>query len=275
MDLVSIIVPCYNQAEYLPEALDSILKQTYQKWECIIVNDGSPDNTEVVAKKYCSLDNRFTYIQKRNGGIASARNTGIASAKGEFILPLDADDKIGDQYLELAIDVFNHNPSVKVVYCEAEFFGSKKGPWILPDPNIRSLLLDNMIFCSALFRKSDFNRVGGYNTSLIYGLEDWEFWLKILNEDSDVYKINNTQFYYRQKLGSRSSIVSEDEQKAMITRTDIFKTNSDLYLREFGDPINIYKTNLRLKKEILLLKQSKAYRLIRLLKRIKNIFNLK
>ena len=65
--LVSIIVPCYNQAQYLPETLDSVLAQTYPYWECIIVNDGSPDNTEEIAKHYCEKDNRFKYLFKENG----------------------------------------------------------------------------------------------------------------------------------------------------------------------------------------------------------------
>lgn len=98
--LVSIIVPCYNQAQYLPEALQTVLEQTYQNWECIIVNDGSPDNTELVAKEWLAKDSRFKYIYKENGGLSSARNVGIENSKGEFILPLDADDKISNNYLE-------------------------------------------------------------------------------------------------------------------------------------------------------------------------------
>ena len=75
--LVSIIVPCYNQAQYLPETLDSVLAQTYPYWECIIVNDGSPDNTEEIAKHYCEKDSRFKYVYKENGGLSSARNVSL------------------------------------------------------------------------------------------------------------------------------------------------------------------------------------------------------
>lgn len=75
---VSIIVPCYKQAEFLPETLDSVLSQTYSNWECIIVNDGSPDNTEEIAKIYQSKDTRIKYLFKNNEGIAIARNTGIS-----------------------------------------------------------------------------------------------------------------------------------------------------------------------------------------------------
>jgi glycosyltransferase involved in cell wall biosynthesis len=88
MRLVSVIVPCFNQAQYLGEALQSVLAQTYTNWECIIVDDGSPDNTERVASKFVKLDNRIKYHKKQNGGLADARNYGINKAKGEFILPL-------------------------------------------------------------------------------------------------------------------------------------------------------------------------------------------
>ena len=97
--LVSIIVPCYNQAHFLNESLDSVINQSYPNWECIIVNDGSPDNTEEIAKKWCKNDKRFQYLEKENGGLSSARNAGIKISKGEFILPLDADDILHELFL--------------------------------------------------------------------------------------------------------------------------------------------------------------------------------
>ncbi|HAO28647.1 MAG TPA: glycosyltransferase family 2 protein, partial [Chryseobacterium indologenes] len=82
MPTISIIVPCYNQAIYLDECLQSVLDQTYGNWECIIVDDGSPDNTKEVTEKWIEKDNRFIYLHKENGGLSSARNAGIEAAKG-------------------------------------------------------------------------------------------------------------------------------------------------------------------------------------------------
>ncbi len=113
---VSIIVPCYNQADYLPEALGSVLQQTCEQWECIVVNDGSEDTTEEVAQQWVKKDARFKYINIPNGGLSNARNTGIEAASGIYILPLDSDDKLGENYLELALDAFNSEPKLKVVY---------------------------------------------------------------------------------------------------------------------------------------------------------------
>ena len=88
---VSIIVPCFKQAMYLPETLDSVLLQTYSNWECIIVNDGSPDNTDEVVERYVNQDTRFKYVKQQNRGLSTARNIGIERSRGEYILPLDAD----------------------------------------------------------------------------------------------------------------------------------------------------------------------------------------
>ena len=82
---VSVIVPCYNQAQFLAETLDSVLAQTHENWECIIVNDGSTDNTETVAMDYCDRDKRFVYLKKENGGLSSARNAGLDIAQGDYV----------------------------------------------------------------------------------------------------------------------------------------------------------------------------------------------
>src|SRR4030042_5732999 len=105
--LVSIIIPCFNQAQYLNEALDSIMNQTYSNWECIIVNDGSQDNTDELAKNWNKRDERFRYIKKENGGPSAARNTGLKIAKGEYIQFLDADDILECNKIEHQINYLN------------------------------------------------------------------------------------------------------------------------------------------------------------------------
>ena len=112
---VSIIVPCYNQAQYLGQALKSVLGQTYQGWECLIVNDGSTDDTEIVAKQWLEKDERFAYYYKTNGGLPQTRNFGIERAVGTFILPLDADDYLSVNYIECCVNELT-NQNVKLVY---------------------------------------------------------------------------------------------------------------------------------------------------------------
>ncbi|MBF2708229.1 glycosyltransferase family 2 protein [Flavobacterium soyangense] len=213
--IVSIIVPCYNQAQYLDEALQSVLDQTYQNWECIIVNDGSSDNTEEVAQKWVQKDVRFQYFFKKNGGVSSTRNLGICYAIGEFILPLDADDRIGRTYINSAVRVFRRNSTLKLVYSKAEYFGDKTGLWYLPSFSIQNLARFNMIFCSAIYRKKDWELVGGYDVNMIYGIEDWEFWIAILKDGGNVFRLDTVEFYYRVKKVSRQKQLDGKMTKMM------------------------------------------------------------
>ena len=156
-ELVSIIVPCYKQAHYLREALQSVLEQSYSNWECIIVNDGSPDTTELVAKQWLEKDSRFHYLYKENGGLPSARNAGIKISTGEFILPLDADDILHPDYLKKTVPVLNKNNDLGVVSCYRYFFVKNKlniiKEYKASGSNYRDLMFENKLMPSSLFRK--------------------------------------------------------------------------------------------------------------------------
>src|SRR5690606_41602075 len=98
----------------------------------------------------------------------------IGAATGEFILPLDADDRIDPSYVAKAIAILRERPEVGIVYCKAERFGAANGPWELPPYDIRELAIDNVIFVTSLFRRADWERVGGFNEHLRHGVEDYE-----------------------------------------------------------------------------------------------------
>lgn len=216
---VSVIVPCYNQGIYLGDCLDSVLSQTYQNWECIVVNDASADNTEAIALKYCSMDSRFTYIKlSENHGVSYSRNIAIDNSHGYYILPLDGDDKIASTYLEKAIRVFSEKPEIKLVYCVAMKFGRKNGIYQLPPYNYDDFIWGNQIFCSAFFKRNDFDKTNGFNVNMKEGLEDWDFWLSLLHREDIVYQIPEVLFYYRMKTDSRGhgSVKHMDELKIQI-----------------------------------------------------------
>ena len=101
--LISVVIPAYNAGQFLDETLESVLSQTYENWECIIVNDGSTDKTESIAKKWCEKDARFRYFYKENSGASDTRNLGIKEARGEYIAFLDADDLYLPEYLEFCL----------------------------------------------------------------------------------------------------------------------------------------------------------------------------
>ena len=244
--LVSIVVPCYNQGQYLDEALQSILEQTYENWECIIVNDGSPDVTETTARQWVEKDGRFKYCSKENGGISNARNYGISNSIGEFILPLDADDKISNDYIDLAITEFQQNSSLKLVYCKASKFGDEIGPWILDPFSLYNLSIKNMIFCTALFRKKDWQLVEGYDVNMIHGVEDWEFWIAILKKGGNVKCLDVTGFFYRVKKVSRQMLLDKKKYDYSINYLSV--KHADFFLQQHGNSIQLYRENLELKK---------------------------
>ena len=261
--MISIIVPCYKQAHYLPETLDSVSEQTYSDWECIIVNDGSPDNTEQIAKIYCQKDPRFKYLYKENGGIADARNYGIKNSHGEYILPLDSDDKISPQYIEKAIFYFEHHPNTKLVYCMADRFGGKNEPWVIEDYSYQKIIWSNIIFCSAIYRRTDFDQTTGYNVNMKYGLEDWDFWLSLLDEKSHVYRIPEILFHYRYRENSRNEMVARHRMNE--TLRQIYRNHKDIYNPYAENLIQLYnncKSNESFKKDYEMVIHSISYKLV-------------
>ncbi len=237
---VSIIVSCYNQAQYLDECLQSVLEQTYADWECIIVNDGSPDNTEEVAKKWVLKDKRFKYLYKENGGVSSARNAGISIAESEWVLPLDADNKLNSKYLELAEKCFDEGCTI--IYSEAMLFGVKNGLWKLPKFDYKQFLLSNCIDTLAFFKKELWEKCGGYDENMSDGLEDWEFWIHILSMEKKpkVYKMDYVGFYYRVKKNSRNTALNNSEEKLHKAYNYVYQKHQKLYER-FFEPFQIIK----------------------------------
>ena len=100
-ELISIIVPIYNVENYLRMCLDSIQNQTYKNFECLLINDGSPDNSAEICREYAAKDSRFRYFEKENGGVSSARNLGMKCANGDYITFVDPDDWLDPDYLEI------------------------------------------------------------------------------------------------------------------------------------------------------------------------------
>ena len=196
MDLVSIIVPVFNQGKYLTETLESVLKQTYQKWECVIVNDGSTDNSERIALEFVKRDQRFKYFHQENFGVSAARNNGIMHSNGQFILPLDGDDIILPRYIKKCVEHFNSHPETTVVTAKAKRFGTNTGIWRLPKYSWDTIIWINCLVVCSMFKRSDYDKTGGYSEELGY-LEDWDFWLSLLNPDSIVFQIEEVLFKYR------------------------------------------------------------------------------
>src|ERR1035437_10052622 len=210
MDIkVSVIIPCYNQGKFIEETIQSVLVSTYSDLEIIVGNDGSNDlfTNELLRTKSWPKTKIYNIP---NNGVSHARNFGISQSAGKYILPLDSDDKIDKTYLEKAIRVFEKNDNALLVYCQVIFFGRKKGRMLLPKFSMELMLGQNVIFCSAVFKRNDFEKTKGYNSNMKWGLEDWDFWLSLLEigGTGQVIQIDEPLFFYRIKAHSRNANIS-------------------------------------------------------------------
>ena len=239
MTLVSVIIPCYNCESFIHETIDSVLKSSYTNLEIILVNDGSEDNTaniiEILALEYESI---FCF-HIENSGPSVARNLAIKSAKGEIILPLDSDDKIDSEYIFKAINLFKQKPDLKVVYCNAQFFGDKNNKWLLPKFSLELLAQNNMIFISSFFKKADWEKIKGFDENMLTGIEDWDFWIRMLQNGGEVHRIEYIGFYYRIYGKSRSDLLYLDDKEQKMN-TYIFNKHKDFFLNYLPDPINLF-----------------------------------
>lgn len=212
-NLVSVIIPCYNQGEFLDETLKSVLSQTHTNWECIIVNDGSSDDTQEIAKKWTAKDDRFIYLDKENGGVSSSRNLGIEKAKGDFIQFLDADDLLADNKIAISIDIV-HQYDAAVVCTDYLMFKdsiiqsqlpfSQLGNFEFNFYNLARYWNDGFtvpIHC--WFFKADLLK----NIQFPIGLtaqEDWVMWLRIFQKSPKTFYISQQLAFYRMNPKGRT-----------------------------------------------------------------------
>ena len=211
--LISVVIPAYNAEQFLDETLESVLSQTYENWECIIVNDGSTDNTESVAKKWCEKDSRFRLTNKENGGLSSARNWGIKESKAEYIAFLDADDILTPDSLEVRINVLIEQ-NVDLVATKLQHFTDKlpkvsknnarQDVLYYAKEGLTQLMAFNKVTPSTvLCKKSVMDEVGGFTWHK--KAEDLHCWLKVLFAGYKIYRIDETLLLYRLVENSMSS----------------------------------------------------------------------
>jgi glycosyltransferase involved in cell wall biosynthesis len=215
-----------------------------------MVNDGSPDNTEKVARQWMDKDNRFKYFRKENSGVCHTRNYAVKQAIGEYIVPLDGDDKLGPHYFSQAIETFTKDPDTRLIYSNTVLFGDRNEEIIKPPFVFEKMLTGNQIHNSAIFRRDDFIASGGYNPNMIYGIEDWDFYLSLLKPDYKVVKLDAFHYYYRIKAVSRSAGINTHEEKNNAMLLQMFRNHIPLFL-DYFNPVRdrieaeTYKKELR------------------------------
>ena len=180
--MVSVVIPCYNQARFLGEAIESVLAQTYSRSEIVVVDDGSTDKTVEVASRYCEV----RCISQRNQGQGAARNKGLKHASGEFIVFLDSDDRLLPRAFEVALNCFDAHPGVALVTgrcvglgVDGEQRNTPCEPVVERNHYIR-LLLGNYIWTpgTVMFRTALVREARGFKT-MVSGAEDYDLYLRI------------------------------------------------------------------------------------------------
>lgn len=230
MERVSVIMPCYNDGAYIMEAIQSVQEQTYPNIELIVIDDGSDDQTTINILKNLKSDG-IKVLHTKHLRPAGARNAGIEASTGKYIMPVDSDDRIERDYIEKAVQAMKDDPRRGVVYCHADLFGERSGPWELPEYSLDSMLLDNVVFVTALFKKEDWVTVGGFRTNMEHGMEDYDFWLSILELGRDIYQLPEVLFHYRIKKASRTTQFQENAEIVKQVYRDIYRQHPILYDR--------------------------------------------
>lgn len=235
--LVSVIIPIYNMEKFIAETIESVMQTTYSNFEVILVDDGSTDQSADIAKKYAEKDDNIKFYAQKNGGAAAARNHAIRKSAGIYILPVDADDLIGADYIEQAVAVLIKNPQVKVVVSNAIFFGEKTGSWSLPAFDLKLLARKNLINNCSMYRKTDWERVGGYCEAL-KGREDWDFWISILKDGGDIYKLPIVGLYYRIRKNSKR-VLARKWKKELIDKLN--ERHADFFQKQLGGKLRYFR----------------------------------
>lgn len=225
--LISVIIPCFRQGGYLEDAVGSLVDQTFKDWELKIVIDGCPDNSLEIAtslkRKYKEYD--IEVLNKRNGGLADARNFGISHSRGRFILPLDADDRLNCEFLSKFVSKINPQAKNQIISCHLKEFGSREEVWEPPPFELNRMKDSNIMPYASLYNRELFNLVGGYQVCLPWGNEDYDFWMSCVDHSPQFHQIQECLFNYR--IHSNGSMLSnmDKHKKVVYAMTRILHSN--------------------------------------------------
>jgi len=209
MPKVSVVITCFNYGRYLADAVDSVMRQSLQDFEIVIVDDGSTDDTRSVAGGLITKHKgaSISLISQENKGFSGARNAGIKAAAGEYIMPLDADDMLAPEYLEHVAGLLDSDPGLSFAYTDGELFGEKAHELacvpVAREYDFARLLRTNIISFSGMFRKSAWEETGGYKSGVLDGYYDWEFWITLGESGRRGGYVDRPLYLCRKHGGSR------------------------------------------------------------------------
>jgi hypothetical protein len=192
---VSVIVPCYNGGRFLDDLCDSLAAQTFRDFETIIVNDGSTE--EATLRKLASLEAAIRVVPQQNRRLPGARNAGFGCARGEFVLPLDCDDRLAPSFLAETVALLRAAPpDIGFAFAHVRLAGDMDGVMPRHFNRFDQLFLNRLPYCM-LIRRSAWQAAGGYDEAMADGMEDWEFNIRLLQAGFRGAEIAKPLLYYR------------------------------------------------------------------------------
>lgn len=268
---VSVIVPCYNQGIFLNEALESVYNQIYTDWECIIVNDGSADDTEVIAQQWVAKDSRFKYFYKSNSGVSSTRNFGISKSSGKYIQFLDSDDILDKLKIQFSIDKLKEDKSndTGIVISNFNMLSSDSKEILPPFCKLEAdiFTLENFLFKWNITFSVQI-QCGFFEAKLFENIrfpenlsaqEDWVVWIQLLKSTNCIF-VDLPLAYYRVHSSSRMETIGigDNELKVLdnfrrILTYDEYYRLSVHMLTRYSESNKLFRNNLNA------VKKSNAY----------------
>lgn len=229
---VSVVIPCHNHGQFLVDAVASVERTMPSGCELVVVNDGStePRTLEVLQ---VLRQGGYPVVDQANGGLAAARNCGIQAARGRYILPLDADNRLAPRFVETAIHILNTEAETGIVYGDRLEFGVRRGRLKVSEFDLEALLWSNFIDACAVYRRKIWTDCGGYDAGASVW-EDWELWIAAANRGWRFRHLPEITFEYRVRPNSMLAVA---ERKGLLSsvRRYVFRKYKDLYRQNLSD----------------------------------------
>jgi glycosyltransferase involved in cell wall biosynthesis len=217
--LISVVIPCYDGAQFLPAAIESCLRQTMRDFELIIVDDASPDDSAEIAERYARQDTRIRVIRRAaNGGVSEAFNSGFNEARGRYFTRLAQDDVFAENALVVFTDYLDTHPSVGLMYCDSvriDESGGMISRSTVPEDPEGALLLGNRLGLCVAWRREVWERVGGFNREFD-AAEDYDYWLRVWKHFSIAKCVGVAPLLVRKHAGMGTIRFADRQERATV-----------------------------------------------------------
>jgi len=234
---ISVVIPCYNMGEYLPEAVDSVLMQTCQDFEIIVMDDGSTDDvTRDILANFTRPKMRI--LRQVNRGVAAARNACIEQARSSYICCLDADDRLMPEYFEKTTQILDNDPAVGLVTSQYRVFDERDNIVTFESCKLPEILAENRAMVSSVFRKEAWAAAGGFFEGFsLSGFEDWDLWISLLEQGWKAEVIDDILFEYRIRPDSMYKDIIRNPESLRMLLHEIIRRHRSSYDRFFAEVI--------------------------------------